>query len=158
VSVYFVTCREAGAVKIGSSVEPHARLSEIQWGCPLELKLEAILPGGTEEEFRYHAWFADDRIRGEWFTLTPMIETLIEQNPASDLPPDHDRTAQAQAKKLGLRPNQRGYVAALAEARVEATATKKAAVSFPSKHLTKSQKARVAVGDIHFPFRGKIYG
>jgi hypothetical protein len=80
VSVYFVTCREANAVKIGFSVEPRARLPEIQWGCPLPLTLEAVLPGDHQEEARLHRWFADDRITGEWFRLTEMIELIIKNN------------------------------------------------------------------------------
>jgi hypothetical protein len=80
VSVYFVTCRDAGAVKIGFSVEPRARLPEIQWGCPLPLTLEAVFPGDIQEEKRFHRWFADDRIIGEWFRLTEMIELIIKNN------------------------------------------------------------------------------
>jgi hypothetical protein len=79
-SVYFVTCREANAVKIGFSVQPRARLPEIQWGCPLRLTLEAVMPGNHEEEARLHRWFADDRITGEWFRLTEMLELVIKSN------------------------------------------------------------------------------
>jgi len=78
--VYFVTCREANAVKIGFSVEPRARLPEIQWGCPLPLTLEAIVPGDAQEEKRFHHWFAEERITGEWFRLCEMIELVIERN------------------------------------------------------------------------------
>jgi hypothetical protein len=78
--VYFVTCREANAVKIGYSVEPRARLPEIQWGCPLPLTLEAVMPGDHAEERRFHRWFEDDRITGEWFRLTDMIELVIKNN------------------------------------------------------------------------------
>jgi hypothetical protein len=86
VSVYFATCRAANAVKIGSSVDPWGRLPEIQAGCPLDLVLEAILPGGIEEEFSFHARFSDDRIRGEWFVLTETIEMIIAANPPSGSP------------------------------------------------------------------------
>jgi hypothetical protein len=89
VSVYFATCREAGAVKIGSSVDPFGRLPEIQIGCPLLITIEAILPGGCEEEFRYHKWFEDVRIRGEWFTITDMIEEIIKANPAPKAPANY---------------------------------------------------------------------
>lgn len=154
-SVYFVTCREVNAVKIGSSIEPHARLGEIQWGCPLLLKLEAILPGGCEEEFRLHRWFEDDRIRGEWFALTLMIESIIAANPAPEYP-DHDATARAQAKKLGIDPSKRGFVAALAEVRVM-EALPKPTPRFNSKLLSRDHRKRVAAGDIYFPFRGKTY-
>lgn len=85
-SVYFVTCREANAVKIGSSLEPHTRLGELQAYCPLLLTLEAVLPGGTEEEFTFHRRFEDVRIRGEWFTITEMIEAIIAANPVGKRP------------------------------------------------------------------------
>ena len=78
--VYFVTCRDANAVKIGFSVEPLARLPEIQWGCPLTLTLEAIVAGDHQEERRFHRWFAEERITGEWFRLTEMIELVIKNN------------------------------------------------------------------------------
>lgn len=79
-SVYFVTCREANAVKIGFSVEPRARLPEIQWGCPLPLTLEAVMPGDHQEERRLHRWFAEERITGEWFQLSEIIELVIKNN------------------------------------------------------------------------------
>lgn len=79
-SVYFVTCREANAVKIGFSIEPAARLPEIQWGCPLTLTLEAVMPGDHQDEVRLHRWFADDRITGEWFRLSEMLELIIKNN------------------------------------------------------------------------------
>lgn len=85
-SVYFATCREVNAVKIGSSLEPICRLLEIQICCPLLITIEAILPGGCEEEFSFHRRFADDHIRGEWFTINEMIEAIIAANPAPPMP------------------------------------------------------------------------
>ena len=85
-SVYFATCREANAVKIGSSIEPHQRLVELQAYCPLLLTLEAVLPGGREEEQTFHRRFEDERIRGEWFTITEMMELIIAANPAGPRP------------------------------------------------------------------------
>ena len=82
-SVYFATCRAAGAVKIGSSLEPWGRLPEIQLGSPLPITIEAILPGGLEEEFAFHRRFADDRLTGEWFTINEMIELIISANRAT---------------------------------------------------------------------------
>lgn len=85
-SVYFATCREVNAVKIGSSFDPWGRLPEIQTGCPLPITIEAILPGGMEEEFQYHNRFEDAHLRGEWFTITEMIESIIEHNRAEPMP------------------------------------------------------------------------
>jgi hypothetical protein len=79
--VYFVTCREANAVKIGHSGEPRLRVKEIQWGCPLPVVLEAVVPGGYEEEARLHGQFEQDRLTGEWFRLNPVIEQMIADNP-----------------------------------------------------------------------------
>lgn len=98
-SVYFITCREANAVKIGSSLEPHGRLPEIQHSCPLPLTLEAVLPGGREEELAFHRRFEDDRIRGEWFTITAIIETIIAANPPPPPPAKLDREAQLKQRR-----------------------------------------------------------
>lgn len=85
-SVYFVTCRFANAVKIGFSVEPRKRVREIQWGCPMPVTLEAVIPGTMEDERAFHGRFADDNLTGEWFTITPIIEAIIAANPAPPPP------------------------------------------------------------------------
>lgn len=148
-SVYFVTCREANAVKIGSSLEPHARLSEIQWGCPFELRLEAILPGGHEEEFAMHARFEGERIRGEWFRLSEMIEAIIEANPAPSRT-NFDEIPQVTRAALHKAERQRRALA-------EREAIRLSGAKFSPRLLTREQRKRVASGDITFPFRGKTY-
>jgi hypothetical protein len=135
VSVYFVTCREANAVKIGSSLEPHARLHEIQRGCPLELRLEAVLPGGHEEEFALHARFADIRLHGEWFTINEMIEAIIAVNPVSP-PPENA------LKHRGVKAAERR--------RLRAERMRKETVESAHRDSMRYLKMRK---DIHFPFR-----
>jgi hypothetical protein len=142
VSVYFVTCREMNSVKIGSSLEPNARLKEIQTGCPFPLKLEAVLPGGHEEEHDYHRRFADERLQGEWFKLTDMIELVIKNNP----PPAPVRIPTREEVRAKLRPFP-------VVKPVESRALKGS--SWTKEGGTYLQK-RVAAGDIHFPFRGKV--
>lgn len=95
-SVYFATCREANAVKIGSSVDPFGRLPEIQLGCPLLITIEAILPGNYEQEFEFHRRFEEHRVRGEWFTICEMIESIIARNPAPQQPQKLERTIRSE--------------------------------------------------------------
>lgn len=123
-SVYFVTCREANAVKIGFSVEPRARLPEIQWGCPLPLTLEAILQGDQQEERRLHRWFADERITGEWFRITDMIELLIKNNAVPPLEGlKHKRNSKPRNPKLWHHKSaEQKYAALMAEQRADTTA------------------------------------
>lgn len=77
-SVYFITAREVGRVKIGCAYRPAERLRLMQVCCPVELKLEAFTDGFHKEERELHRRFADLRVRGEWFELTPKIEALIQ--------------------------------------------------------------------------------
>lgn len=142
-SVYFVTCREANAVKIGSSLEPHGRLREIQLGCPIKLKLEAMLPGSHAEEHALHARFADDRIHGEWFRLTEMIEAIIAANPPSEAParvPLPGRSTAAERRA--------------ARARAERAAAQLAAER-EREHAREMRRLETR-GDIHFPFRREL--
>lgn len=137
-SVYFATCREANAVKIGSSVDPFGRLPEIQQGCPLVITVEAILPGGHEEEFAFHRRFSDERIRGEWFTITPMIEAIMAASPAPPQPRKLIRT---------IRP----IVEAKRNQPIPLRQVGMRAVRAGEREI----KKRLASGDIHFPFRAK---
>lgn len=76
-SVYFVTCRELGMVKIGHARSVKKRLSILQTSSPLPLTLERVIEGDREREHELHRRFAGDRVRGEWFRLTRAIEQLI---------------------------------------------------------------------------------
>lgn len=75
--IYFIAAPDFGAVKIGLAVNPQKRLSSIQSSCPCDLKLLAVCFGDREVEQALHRQFAQDRRRGEWFTLSPAIEQHI---------------------------------------------------------------------------------
>lgn len=137
-SVYFATCREANAVKIGSSVDPWGRLPELQMGCPLPITIEAIIAGGMEEEFAYHRRFDDVRIRGEWFAISEMIEAIMAASPAGPQPRKLIRTIRpiVEAKRNRSLPQFRQH---LRDCRSDKREMKK---------LTDA-------GDIHFPFRAE---
>ncbi len=140
-SVYFVTCRDANAVKIGSSLDPYSRLTEIQWGCPLVLALEAVQDGGFEEEFQFHRRFEDVRIRGEWFTITPMIEAIMEASPALPAPRDDGKPVR--------RHNEPRHKLNKRERADERT------WRFDCEAAERTLNRREAAGDLHFPFRTK---
>lgn len=42
-------------------------MSQLQVGCPLELRLVGILPGGRSEEKALHRKLLAYRVRGEWY-------------------------------------------------------------------------------------------
>lgn len=88
-SVYFITAREVGMVKIGCAYEPARRMAHMQTMSPCELALEAIFPGAYQEEKELHLQFASQRVRGEWFRITPEIEAVIASAP----PPPPPRNA-----------------------------------------------------------------
>lgn len=133
-SVYFVTCREANAVKIGHSGDPFARAIEIQCGCPFDVKLEATIPGGLKEEKRLHKLFGMDRLRGEWFRLNPVIEAII----AGDI--SIDDVPLTEAVRV-LSPRERSEL--------QERLVKEAGWRVGERRLRK----HIARGHIHFPFR-----
>lgn len=75
--VYFVADRTQNAVKIGYSASPQARLSNLQTSTPSKLELLAVIEGDLQTERHLHKRFADYRLTGEWFSLTPELATFI---------------------------------------------------------------------------------
>lgn len=71
--VYFIQAGDSGPIKIGSSNSPTTRLSELQIGSALDLRLLRQLPGTADDERALHARFAAHRIRGEWFEPSPEV-------------------------------------------------------------------------------------
>lgn len=118
-SVYFATCREANAVKIGSSIDPYARLPEIQHGCPLLITIEAVMPGDASEEFRLHRWFTEERIRGEWFTITEEIERLIEKHAVPPTTERKRRNSKPRPVRWRWKSQQERYAITMAEMQAE---------------------------------------
>ena len=69
--VYFV--RADGRVKIGKANNVDKRLRDLQTSAPHELELLAVARGGLAEEAAYHRRFVQDRLHGEWFTLSAAL-------------------------------------------------------------------------------------
>jgi hypothetical protein len=82
-SVYFITARSVGRVKIGYSDKPRSRVLWISANSPVEVALEATIDGGIDMEAGLHQRFSAHRVKGEWFALCPEIEELIAANPAA---------------------------------------------------------------------------
>jgi len=140
-SVYFITCRALGAVKIGCAEEPWNRLGNLQAGCPLELKLEATMKGSFQEERQFHEKFAAIRMRGEWFRITPEIEALMLRAGL----PVYAKEAVRQQERLRRLQEENAAIERKAQREQEQRA-------WGQRYLAK----REAAGDIIFPFREKV--
>lgn len=85
--VYFITPEavlhrqpddEGRVVKIGfTKSRPEKRLSALQTGCPLPLKLWAYCEGTYELERAFHETFAELRLHGEWFMVADKLRGLL---------------------------------------------------------------------------------
>lgn len=74
VFLYFIRHgrKKKAPIKIGITLDPERRLSELQIGTPTELVLVAAVPVGTEKmakhiESSFHRAFKHQHLRGEWF-------------------------------------------------------------------------------------------
>lgn len=65
--VYFIQGLCGGAIKIGYSKDPQARLRELQTGYPDTLTILLMIPGTEALESVIHKRFESLRLRGEWF-------------------------------------------------------------------------------------------
>lgn len=78
-SVYFIQAIAGGPVKIGRSITPTERLSSLQTGNPMPLRIIATIPGGAFAERALHRAFADDRVKGEWFSPSRELMAFIAE-------------------------------------------------------------------------------
>jgi hypothetical protein len=76
--VYFVQRTTDGAVKIGTSVDPRARLMALRTASADELVLVAVTSGGHKLERQLHLRFSIQRLNGEWFRPSDELRSLIE--------------------------------------------------------------------------------
>ena len=75
-SVYFIA-DAYGHVKIGYATSVEARFGDLQVAHASELTLLLEISGGPELEKELHQRFAEHRVRGEWFTLSPEISEYV---------------------------------------------------------------------------------
>jgi len=78
--VYFIRQRGTNFVKIGKSQNPIARLSNLQTSTPTVLEMMGYVPQNKRfNEETLHKRFAAHRVQGEWFSLVPEIEEVIQE-------------------------------------------------------------------------------
>lgn len=80
--VYFIQAGDSGDIKIGLARDVAKRMSDIQNGCPHELRLLVAVPGDKDVELAFHREFRQWRVRREWFApsqeLLDRIKVLAE--------------------------------------------------------------------------------
>lgn len=74
-TAYFARGRTTGLIKIGSSIDPVARLVDLSRQSPETFELLAV--GGVESEL--HAELAADRVHGEWFRESSRVLAKIRE-------------------------------------------------------------------------------
>lgn len=74
--VYFMY--GAGRIKIGFTTNLVEREDGIGNQCPIPIYVIGSIPGGKITEFRKHHQFADARIYGEWFSLSPALHEFLD--------------------------------------------------------------------------------
>lgn len=82
-TVYFIQAAD-GAIKIGSSHNPTARMAALQGAHGSPLKMLATEPGGRARELQLHAVFRDFRRSGEWFSPSPEILDYLSRVSSRD--------------------------------------------------------------------------
>lgn len=71
---YLIEAEGLPLVKIGRAKNPEARLLHLQTGQPATLSLAWVCDGNFERAL--HNKFADYRVRGEWFDLTTLGDSV----------------------------------------------------------------------------------
>ena len=79
--IYFIRSGSKGPIKIGfTSNSVEERMSDLQVGNPFKLYLVGCISGGIDKEAELHQMFKDDRINGEWFRSSFLLNKYIIEN------------------------------------------------------------------------------
>jgi len=77
--IYFVVADSVAMVKIGVSSGIRRRLSAMQGGSPVALRLACVSPGCKLIEAQVHAAFAPEWRHSEWFELSDRLAKAIQR-------------------------------------------------------------------------------
>jgi len=98
---YFVQSVDGGPIKIGiTRTSPEARLSGLQTGSPLQLRIVGLIAG--DQEKMLHERFAKIRLHGEWFTPTDELIDFIKQTAIAGLLKHNVQKKQIEIQQQGL--------------------------------------------------------
>jgi hypothetical protein len=76
-------------VKIGKSTKRvKKRLRQLQSSCPVELGVLCVIPANFEKSI--HEFLSADRVRGEWFSMSDSLASLIGDVRSCHLPSPQD--------------------------------------------------------------------
>lgn len=75
--VYFI--QDGGMIKIGISLNPNSRLSQLQRSAARPLTLLGHIAGDRDLEQAIHEKFKRQRVRGEWFKATRAVRTFVAE-------------------------------------------------------------------------------
>lgn len=76
--VYFARAQVSGLIKIGFSVNPDARCTNLAAEVGEDVRVMFTVPGNRVQEKGYHKRFADCRVRGEWFYETGRLHEFLK--------------------------------------------------------------------------------
>lgn len=75
--------RKGNYYKIGRSIHPERRLRQLQTGAQEQLclvhKIKCSTVNPLYVERIIHRWFWEDRVRGEWFSLSPSAVEFLKE-------------------------------------------------------------------------------
>lgn len=77
--VYFIQPASGGLIKIGYSDNIPGRFRQIQYQCPVPLKLLGVIPGNPTMESSIHRAVINERHHGEWFLPKGKVLGLMQR-------------------------------------------------------------------------------
>lgn len=92
--VYFLATGDGEHIKIGSTRNLHSRMQSLKASSPKQFREHSLLgyiAGGKRRELELHAVFSADRVQGEWFRRSPVIEGFLESAGLSKGSPDGEQ-------------------------------------------------------------------
>lgn len=105
-NVYFI--RSGELVKIGYTTDVIARLAQLQTGSANELHLLAVIERAAPSlERLLHSFFAETRVRGEWFSFTGTLARLVKHIQLGAQPKSTEDVAMYAGFATKLKPDPR---------------------------------------------------